>query len=803
MSATGYAYRHSLRKVSSRHDYVWISDELLSSTFRRFVNGQRRYETRVPGPLEARKRLAKRRNTALAASGTSIDSPLNVANLFGVNGSGHVRQWDDSAWFPRWPEPLELFSYSDRPPEPQIPSFLDHSGKPNTPQGAEAPTFQLSLERCSTVQDVKEALEWFQIDLRTDPDYSPLIFNHFCQLAFYRDSVAAIYDLIEFMNDQTLNVSGTGNYSALLAHLRVSDLRPTYKEMLVDLTARAIGLGLVPIAEVNQIIRYMPQIVQTRTNLSAFQQIEELGQLYSRIWESLRACNLFKVYEIYDDVLEPWVRNLLQLGDEQYLRLAKDIMIEYHSSMRSFANSASARALRLLTLRKEPIGMELLESWLDSLLVLDDDSSLYFAVETILAYHTTEKMLCAAVSSRLLGLLNSPWDLENQKRNVIEPIGSLLRQLDGDLATKYVVYVTEQLVFSTPDNAIRSHALTVWRHCLLYVNKRLEISLPVLSQLDESTYFAVSPGTRVALRIWIWSALSTTVHRVARPQRQPKHTDATIMHLLKLFDELTTSTMWKNHGNRTELLPKLIHGFQQLNLPCTYVSTKILALFTRKHIANASTLQAFRRLEEGEISLKEAALRRDTFNATKSYLLSSHLRHIEDLDVTDPDFIHDMLQAIEKDNRRIRDVIFLMSFHTPLKIALAMASIRSARVVPETKRLKSIMRMESKGKQIYLDPQACVAFVHLLASSIATSNKVSPRAAFNLLSYLYRYLALHNAPVKPSLVRAMYHCGITRFRENGLHVSRTQETYIMRLVKAFEEPGVVRGLLNGSYIVRV
>jgi hypothetical protein len=107
MSATGRAYRHSLRQAPSRPEFIWIGDDLLSSTFRRFVNGQqRRYESRVPGPLEARKRLARRRNTALATSGQSLDIPANVANLFGANGSGHVRQWDDSSWSPRWPEPL-------------------------------------------------------------------------------------------------------------------------------------------------------------------------------------------------------------------------------------------------------------------------------------------------------------------------------------------------------------------------------------------------------------------------------------------------------------------------------------------------------------------------------------------------------------------------------------------------------------------------------------------------------------------------------------------------------------------------
>jgi hypothetical protein len=113
MSVSGHACRHALQRVPSRLDYVWISDELLSLTFQRFVKGQRRYGSQVPGPLEARNRLTKRRNTALAAAGSSFDPAANVAHLFGANGKGHLRQWDDSPWSSRWPEPLgkQLISY--------------------------------------------------------------------------------------------------------------------------------------------------------------------------------------------------------------------------------------------------------------------------------------------------------------------------------------------------------------------------------------------------------------------------------------------------------------------------------------------------------------------------------------------------------------------------------------------------------------------------------------------------------------------------------------------------------------------
>ena len=61
-------------------NFVWISDELLACTFARFC--QRRHGSCVPGPLEARRRAAKRKNTSLASqswSPVSLDPGQHVS----------------------------------------------------------------------------------------------------------------------------------------------------------------------------------------------------------------------------------------------------------------------------------------------------------------------------------------------------------------------------------------------------------------------------------------------------------------------------------------------------------------------------------------------------------------------------------------------------------------------------------------------------------------------------------------------------------------------------------------------------
>lgn len=98
MSIGRHAYRHA-STAPLITDHVWISEDFLATTFCRFANGgsggagrkqQRRYESRAPGPLEARRRLAKRRNTALASIAGS--GPLgDISCLFGKNGREHVK----------------------------------------------------------------------------------------------------------------------------------------------------------------------------------------------------------------------------------------------------------------------------------------------------------------------------------------------------------------------------------------------------------------------------------------------------------------------------------------------------------------------------------------------------------------------------------------------------------------------------------------------------------------------------------------------------------------------------------------
>ena len=88
MSICRHACRQALQqRGTSPFDHVWISDDILARIFCRFAFGQRRHGSSVPGPLEARKRLARRKNTDLARGGVSGPA-IDIGALFGTNDLG-------------------------------------------------------------------------------------------------------------------------------------------------------------------------------------------------------------------------------------------------------------------------------------------------------------------------------------------------------------------------------------------------------------------------------------------------------------------------------------------------------------------------------------------------------------------------------------------------------------------------------------------------------------------------------------------------------------------------------------------
>ena len=126
-AALNVGRRASHSSTPSRLDWVWIPDQLLSSAFHRFAVShhhplQRRNGSNVPGPLEARRRLARRRVNYL---NSRADTGIESSSLPPPPAPSFTLQWLSELWKDD-SEP----SWTYQPPSPQrrdlLPAWLEH-----------------------------------------------------------------------------------------------------------------------------------------------------------------------------------------------------------------------------------------------------------------------------------------------------------------------------------------------------------------------------------------------------------------------------------------------------------------------------------------------------------------------------------------------------------------------------------------------------------------------------------------------------------------------------------------------------
>lgn len=90
MILDGHVAHRLLRNPAAQHsNAIWISDELLAESIDRFTGVHRRYGSSVPGPLEARRRSTRRKNTSLASTAYGAP-PIEVGALF---RPGNKTEW--------------------------------------------------------------------------------------------------------------------------------------------------------------------------------------------------------------------------------------------------------------------------------------------------------------------------------------------------------------------------------------------------------------------------------------------------------------------------------------------------------------------------------------------------------------------------------------------------------------------------------------------------------------------------------------------------------------------------------------
>ncbi|KAE8388106.1 hypothetical protein BDV23DRAFT_117710 [Aspergillus alliaceus] len=734
MSFRRHAYRHTVPPLSHcLVDHVWISEEFLASTYRRFANGQRRYESRVPGPLEARRRLAKRKNTVLASLAGSRP-PDDIGCLFGRNGREHMKwvggqarnapqEVQGSSIYPTrspaFPSPLhnKNVDSSEFSKSPGWPVPSDKVGQASFEQCLEE-----NLKNCQTVIAIQDVVRKLQLDLQRQPAYSRLIFEHLLsQMANHR---WAFDELVKFLDDPHLNTWGAGNYLCTVNRFvfHQGDLA-RWSAPLGSVTT-ALQLGRVPEDEICQIIEALFDRVVGSGKVKQ-RVARRLVAFYRKMWDAIGWCSISEYEDLDKKIIETWLGRLEKMGTHDSFLLARDILI---------ATQGQDSAIR----SRAPL----------------------FVAQ----------------------LLESSESLRHESD--ADHITTLLSHLKPDAASSCIITVTESLV-----SAGKQHLLEPWKDHLrrLHYTKICDIAS---SPLWHNIPVASSPSTsfltqqqQIILRLWVLRIFNVCLPGGPVWRKIAKASDDPIIRLLTLYQNNVDEI------NMGSLLSSLREGVHNLGMPPSGIL--ILAVDAKKgKRMTKATRSTLTRLESSSIPLLDLFANADDYNKMVRHLFSDFEKLVRQINVTSPLFVESSIHiASTGDIQSVMTLIRILRSHTPLKLALS----KSWDPILEPSKKDDYPEQSTSE---YPDPRAAVDMIHLIALSIASSKKLSARTAYGLIRWFYCFLVKYGAPVKPTLVRAIYHAGVVRYRREDKNIPRAQYKYILDLVREIEGPEVLDTLVS-------
>ncbi|KAJ5669711.1 hypothetical protein N7462_010781 [Penicillium macrosclerotiorum] len=741
MSFGRHAYRHVLRPPSPPTiDHLWISDDLLASTFRRFANGQRRHGSCVPGPLEARRRLARRRNTALAGFG--VASAEDIACLFGRNGREHMK-WTDHPWQRAHFENQDVESYTLGMADTQIPFYHQNpeptdsaisSDNPSTPyKTAHKSRPQILAEYLDTenwsIEDVRDFARRLRIDLQREPTYSRQIFEK-----LIKRSTTDLRQAIKFLDDPFLNTRGSGNYIAAVKMFIRTKAKRSNRVHVLNSVVKALELGLVPSDELCLIVRAIPNILVERNKTLGNWDQKALLKHYRAMWKAIGRCNILGFRDLDKGVVSSWITQLLNVRS---FRFAEEIIVATH----------------------------------------DANSDVHWPTTLIMAQLKTLNEIDASTA------LPYPYQM--------------LSQLNEDCAARSIVDVTETLALSMPKGHARDQLLERWRECLLRVSNIsaiassqvwLDLPLAYTDSVKVVRSPLITPVQRhIILRLWILRSLSRALGPMYNQNSRP--TDQPIYMLLSLFETATQYT----DGS---FLSDLMGAIQSLNLPHNSLLLLAVDLKIRK-LTTRATRRTLERLETSATTLTDVWADPVAYKGIQSFFYGTFEQMFRRLDLTSPESVAECLHlARSGDSKSVWSVLRLLRNHTPFKLCLNKAWVP----LPHPGE-KALVRYHPGPRDAQSpDPYVAVEFIHQLAVAFSCCQQLTPSRSFHLIHWLYDYLRRHGGPVYPSLVQAMYHAGVVRYRREGRRISPTQYEYILWIVSKFEGPDVANQLRSPAQI---
>ncbi|OCT53577.1 hypothetical protein CLCR_09520 [Cladophialophora carrionii] len=744
-----------------RPKFVWISDALLSDTFNRFWH-HKRYGSSVPGPLEAQRRAAKRKNTSLAyasSGGAAIDPAVVLAS-----SANKLAWWgepkdagaasgmiSDLLWrcladtpiarssrlLPAW---LFPFPASTKAPDPnparlEVESWMSHPRAMSDQQAQ-------GLSHCQTLSDIKTWLMDEQLSLTADAHVGSAILTHIVE----KNSVDLdVHTIAAYISDPAFHPPGS---SFILDLVRAIVPRPwdrTAWSIFRRSICSATELGLISLDDTRQIIdevlattslqltnvpwknkrnrakMYLVCGILEAMDRSAVLEVTDLGaSMLSKLFSRFKAQARLKWCKKMAWRLLPWSSK----KDVPFIGLLIHQQLQFQRGQRaSGVRHGQALADRLI--QADPETLQLLLAHTTEIL-LDFTKKTQTMLHRFMWHHW-----CGTLA--VLGSRNHHGSLSKHTWDSLQSVKSTLSPDQRLLAFAWTAMALCHDMRTSPDLSNRLWFLSFFEGLIASISSL---------RMDSSRLAVVEFST------------------LALPFR-----DLLLRHLTQLSDFCEDSFF----GRDSQPLPT-IDSTRRQGITTSIVDRRI----QNAHFAQGDALSEILNSASHGFQAFKVLARRMVRKSTMSFGIVCHL--------------------LER-NAMVKKVLEMPQSSLPSLYGTA--GVRDgelidigASTVPERMTSRSEPPTTASSPPTRED---IVDLFHDLAISFATSPVATPRAAFRRVYWCYLFLCQHGVLIQPPITRALWHAGVTRYGEQG--TPATLLNWILARVSMVEGGDVARQLI--------
>ena len=732
------------RISASCTEAVWISDDTLNNALHRYICLQKRHGSSVPGPLEARRRANKRRNTNLA-SNAGNHAPIDVGALL---GSGQQQPWWDTGEKSQRGKPAKVLT---DPANKALPSWLTD--------------FQPKKSSDSVAFDVgARNLRTEQVDLSADSS------GRYEQVLDTGPATDA--PPLQNVTEATfITLLGKAKDIGAIKSLLANDPRPERYHLAVD----HVLVHRWPVADVETLLD--DRAIRCPTQQCQVQILQYLSQV--RDPRSLRLLQSIEADISMDRVGKDELRAIFKKLPPISLESAAGWTTLQHSKLlHQCYDQLLTRIEKSSILSIRDLGPEVVDDISKHLENLSFDDGSVKVAERLLSHCPTDALpsLSRLVSYWVESICRGVTSM-NRKR-FLATMTSFLYKLQPRTFTTLVSLTSEHLVSRVVQSHAGQDSILTWDSIL----RALPLNNECLEDIqwhDRAIADFEGPldTTQAAfIRIWAASLISTSNVRLRTSQDHHE----LLQTLLQDFKHTI-----KRDAN---LIESLVATARSLPIQ----SSRMLPILIDIVIPNTGSGPI-----PGQLSSQLSNLLADVLpalqddNAYHSYtnFLKDKLATLSETVNSDlPRFTKHARGLILHDKLSFRIITRLLNHNQPFKNALSMSANPNTILQADT------------------FPLQCLKTVNDLATAFACSPGVSSSQAYRKVRWCYLFLHRHGAPIRPELTRALFHAGVTRRSQRTIdpvrfdwiigQVREVEGSDVARKLASFGDPGYERAVLR-------